>query len=226
MSGARSQGGQPAAKLRIYVATRNEGKRKELWRLLGNLPVELVGPAPHEHFTDVVEDADTFAGNAIKKAVAAARRSGLAALADDSGLEVDALGGAPGVRSARYALEPKNPLAAVGPDLDGNADDEDNNARLLVELRGVPVERRTARFRCVIAFVDPQGPLGQKPQLFDGTCEGRIGFEPHGHDGFGYDPLFFLPSLGKTYAELTVDDKNRISHRAQAARALARVRAA
>ncbi|MGZ3439007.1 MAG: RdgB/HAM1 family non-canonical purine NTP pyrophosphatase [Polyangia bacterium] len=148
----------------------------------------------------VDEDAATFAGNAEKKARAALERSGLPSLADDSGLEVDALDGAPGVQSARWAGEP--------------CDDGANNRKLLGALAGVPDERRTARFRCALVFVDGDGTRLSS----DGACEGRIGRAPRGAGGFGYDPLFLVDgdAAGRTMAELAPEEKNRISHRARA----------
>jgi XTP/dITP diphosphohydrolase len=146
----------------------------------------------------VEEDAATFAGNAEKKARAALAATGLPSLADDSGLEVDALGGAPGVLSARYAGEP--------------CDDAANNAKLLAALDGVPDARRTARFRCALVFVDGAGARLEA----DGACEGRIGHAARGSGGFGYDPLFILDGDGRTMAELTPEEKNRVSHRARA----------
>jgi XTP/dITP diphosphohydrolase len=148
----------------------------------------------------VDEDADTFAGNAEKKARAALLQSGLPSLADDSGLEVDALDCAPGVKSARYAGEPSNDAA--------------NNAKLLAALDGVPDARRTARFRCALVFVEADGTR----LVADGVCEGRIGHAARGTGGFGYDPLFFVDgdAQGRTMAELAPDEKNRISHRARA----------
>ncbi len=150
------------------------------------------------------EDGVTFVENALAKARQAARATGLPAIADDSGLEVDALDGAPGVYSARYA----------GP----GADDDRNNAKLLEALRGVPPARRTARFRCVAVFVDPARGL---ELVREGACEGEILEAPRGDDGFGYDPLFFVPTVGRTMAELPLEEKNRLSHRAAAFRALA-----
>ena len=152
---------------------------------------------------EVVEDADTFAGNATKKAREVSAATGLPALADDSGLEVDALGGAPGVYSARYA---------------GDAhDDAANNAKLLAALAGVPAERRTARFRAVLALADVRGPLGATGAITaDGACEGVILDAPRGTGGFGYDPLFFAPELGMTFAEAGTGTKSQLSHRARA----------
>jgi XTP/dITP diphosphohydrolase len=150
------------------------------------------------------EDGDTFEANALQKARQAAAATGLPALADDSGLEVDALGGAPGVYSARYA--------GVG------ATDEANNAKLIEAMRGVPPERRGVRYRCVAAFVDP---AGGREVWRAGSCEGRLLEAPRGSGGFGYDPLFFVPELNVTMAEIEIDQKNRLSHRAAAFRALA-----
>lgn len=150
----------------------------------------------------VDEDAPTFAGNAEKKARAAFAKTGLPSLADDSGLEVDALGGAPGVRSARYAG-------------DGH-DDAANNDKLMQAMRGVPDERRGARFRCALSFVDGDGTV----IIREGTCEGRIAHAPRGAGGFGYDPLFVVGDTGWTMAELTAEEKNRLSHRARALQAM------
>ncbi|MCA1664168.1 MAG: RdgB/HAM1 family non-canonical purine NTP pyrophosphatase, partial [Myxococcales bacterium] len=148
----------------------------------------------------VDEDAPTFVGNAEKKARAALAELGLPSLADDSGLEVDALDGAPGVLSARFAGEPSN--------------DGANNRKLVAALDGVPDARRTARFRCALVFVDADGAR----LVAEGACEGRIGHAPRGSGGFGYDPLFFVDgdAAGRTMAELLPDEKNRISHRARA----------
>lgn len=187
----------------MLFATRNPGKVAELRRLMSDLGItvlaldELDRPVP-----EVVEDGHTFAENAIKKAREVSGATGLPALADDSGLEVDALGGAPGVLSARYA----------GP----QAIDQDNNAKLLQALQGTPDSRRGARFHACLAFADTAGPLGEGVITTDGTCEGRILHEPRGTGGFGYDPLFFVPELGATFAELGVGTKNGQSHRARA----------
>jgi XTP/dITP diphosphohydrolase len=203
----------------IVIATRNVHKVDEIRAILGSAAQVLTlneFPDPPK----VVENADTFAGNATKKAVELARwlavtfpptrrSSPLFVLADDSGLEVDALGGAPGVHSARFAA----PDSAKS----GNTSDADNNARLLQLLKDVPFEKRRARFHCVIALVaiDSRTAI-RSAQLFDGACEGRIGFEPRGKNGFGYDPLFVPVGFEQTFAELDEDVKNRLSHRAQA----------
>ncbi len=195
---------------RLVFATRNPGKLSELRQLLAELDgapdaIEVLS-ASDMALPDVVEDADTFAGNAAKKALSASRATGLPALADDSGLEVDALGGAPGVHSARYA----------GPD----QDDGRNNDKLLAALARVPPQRRTARFRSALALADTAGALGERLLTSDGTCEGLILEAPRGTGGFGYDPLFFAPELGMTFAEAGIGPKNHLSHRARAMRAM------
>jgi len=193
---------------RVVVATRNKGKLKEILALLADEGVtfELVTIDAIAPDTVLIEDEDTFEGNAFAKARQAAAATGLPALADDSGLEVDALDGAPGVWSARYAGEP--------------SDDARNNAKLREALKDVPDgDARKARFRCVAAFVDPARGV---EMARDGRCEGVIVREPRGNLGFGYDPLFLVPSLGKTMGELDLTVKNRLSHRAAAFRALAR----
>jgi len=187
----------------LVFATRNKGKLVELRELLAGiqvLAIDEVGVAVPE----VVEDADTFVGNAAKKAREVSAATGLPALADDSGLEVDALGGAPGVYSARYAGEPHS--------------DSANNAKLLAALEGVT--KRSARFRAVLALADVAGPLGTEILTADGTCEGTILTAPRGTGGFGYDPLFFAPELGMTFAEAGVGSKSELSHRARAMRAI------
>jgi XTP/dITP diphosphohydrolase len=186
----------------LVVATRNPGKIRDLRHLFPALAlVELPAGVP-----DVDETGATFEDNAILKARAAAAATGLPALGDDSGLEVDALGGAPGVRSARYSgLE--GPRAVV---------DAANNERLLAALAGVAPPGRGARFRSVLAFVD-----GATLLVADGACEGTILETPRGTGGFGYDPLFYAPELGKTFAEADIAEKGRVSHRARAAAALA-----
>jgi XTP/dITP diphosphohydrolase len=189
---------------RIVLATSNPGKVREFERLLaeGGLPLSVVGLA-EVGLSAPPETGVTFAENAILKARNAAVASGLPALADDSGLEVDGLAGAPGVYSARYAGE--------------GAGDEANRQRLIAELARVPEAERTGRFRCAIAVALPDGTV----ETVEGACEGRLITEPRGTEGFGYDPLFFLPGRGRTLAELPLAEKNRISHRAQAtARAL------
>ncbi len=189
--------------MRLVLASGNRGKLVELRGLLGDLPLNL--QALSDFTTDAAEEtAPSFVENAILKARHAAAASGMPALADDSGLEVDALAGAPGVHSARYA----------GP----AADDATNRTRLLQQLADVPADRRTARFRCVLVYLrHAQDPW---PQIFSGTWEGRIALVEAGQHGFGYDPLFWLPEHGCTAAQLDPADKARLSHRAQAAQAL------
>ncbi|MGE0870095.1 MAG: non-canonical purine NTP pyrophosphatase [Kofleriaceae bacterium] len=193
----------------LVFATRNRGKVVELRQLLPGVNVLAIDEAASQlgcTIPEVDEDAGTFTGNAIKKAREVSRATGLPALADDSGLEVDALDGDPGVLSARYA----------GPD----ADDAANNAKLLAALAGVPPERRTARFRAALALADTTGPLGDRVITATGTCDGLVLEAPRGCGGFGYDPLFMVPELGQTFAELGVGTKGERSHRARAMRAI------
>jgi XTP/dITP diphosphohydrolase len=185
---------------RLLIATGNAGKLREYRALLGDLGWELVSPQDMELSLEVSESGGDYAENAKIKAVAFARASGLVTLADDSGLEVDALGGEPGPLSARYA----------GP----GADDTRRFSRLLERLRGVAPAERTARFRCLIAVARPSG----ETELFEGTCEGLVTEAPRGETGFGYDPVFLLPERGRTLAELPLSDKNAVSHRGAAAR--------
>ncbi|WP_432820971.1 XTP/dITP diphosphatase [Trichloromonas sp.] len=186
--------------MELLVATRNAGKLKEIRRLLGDLGIEVKGLDAFPELPEVEEDGDTFAANAIKKAETVAALTGLATLADDSGLEVAELGGQPGVRSARYAGE--------------QATDADNNRKLLAALAGVPAERRQGAFRCAMALARP----GQESRVFHGRVEGIMLDAARGDGGFGYDPLFLVREYGKTMAELPLDVKNRISHRGQALR--------
>ncbi|MDT8899949.1 XTP/dITP diphosphatase [Anaeroselena agilis] len=187
----------------IVVATGNKGKVKEIAAALAALPVEVLALDKFPAIPEAEENGDTFAANAVLKATHYALHTGMPCLADDSGLEVDALNGAPGVYSARYA----------GP----GATDEACNAKLLAALADVPQNERTARFRCVLAYVDPDGAL----LTAEGTCEGTILREPRGTGGFGYDPLFLLPGAAKTMAEMTIEEKNAVSHRGQALRNMA-----
>lgn len=185
--------------MRLLIATHNRGKLIEYQGLLAGLPLELVTLDDVGLRGDIEENGATFAENAWLKAIAYARRSNLLTLADDSGLEVDALGGEPGVRSKRYAGE--------------NKSDAERNAFLLNKLREVPREKRSARFRCAIALASPQGQAWES----QGTCEGEIIYAPRGTHGFGYDPIFYFPERGVTMAELPTAEKNKISHRARAA---------
>jgi XTP/dITP diphosphohydrolase len=189
----------------LVVATLNRAKGRELVALLAGVPYEIRMLADWPGAALADETADTYAGNAPLKARAAASLTGCLVLADDSGLEVDALGGAPGLRSARYG----------GPGLD-----DLGRVRLLLDaLRSVPEAARGARFRCVIALVEPDG----RERLVEGTVEGVIAEAPRGSGGFGYDPVFFYPPLGRTLAELTEDEKARVSHRAHAVAAARRL---
>ncbi len=185
---------------KVLLATNNKGKARELSSLIGGEAWEFTTPAREGINLEVEETGNTFEQNAILKATAFAHASNLIALADDSGLEVDALDGAPGVFSARYA----------GP----QASDKERNDYLISRLDGVPWEKRQARFRCVIAIVSND----DEPVLCNGECTGIIAFEPQGDNGFGYDPIFWLPEFGKTMAELPLEKKNEISHRGKAAR--------
>ena len=183
----------------LLIATGNKGKLGELRELLGDIPFRLMdlGDFPSIHF--VHETCETFVENASLKATGYARQAKLLTLADDSGLEVDALGGAPGVLSARYA---------------GNgASDQKRTRKLLAELSNVPSEQRSARFVCSVAIADEEGALSH---VSSGVCEGRIAFAPEGVAGFGYDPVFIPCGFDQTFAELQPEIKNKISHRARA----------
>ncbi len=184
---------------KLLLATNNQAKVREYRSLLQNLPYELVTLAEQGITTIVNEVGESLEENARLKATLLAAESQLLALADDSGLEVDALGGEPGRLSARYAGE--------------NASDKDRVNYLLLRLKGVPQEKRSARFRCVIAIATPDGEV----EFCSGECQGFITFEPSGEQGFGYDPIFYLPELDKTMAELPPEIKNQVSHRGQAA---------
>ena len=192
--GLKSSSSRPC----LVVATLNPAKARELASLLGDIPFEVVGLSTIPGAALPPEGEDSYRANALAKARAAARRSDAVALADDSGLEVDALGGRPGVSSARYG--------AAG------LSDAGRCAALLAELSGVPPERRAARFRCVVALVSPDG----REEVVEGVAEGRITDGARGTGGFGYDPVFFYPPLVRTFAELDPGQKNRVSHRGKA----------
>lgn len=183
--------------MKIVLATRNPGKVREMRALLSALPVELISAAEIENAPEIEEDAETLEGNARKKASSLNRATGLPSLADDTGLEVDALGGDPGVHSARFA--------------GSDATDADNRRKLLEALEGV--KERSARFRTVIAFVDQEGM-----HYFEGLCRGKIITEERGHGGFGYDPIFQPEESDKTFSELSPEEKNKVSHRGRALR--------
>lgn len=188
--------------MKIIVATRNAGKVNEFKEMLGRLGYDVESLLDYETAPETDETGSTFEENAELKSREAAAYFGHAVLSDDSGLEVDALDGAPGVYSARFAGEDKS--------------DEANNALLLEKLTGVPAEKRTARFVCALSLAKPSG----ETLTVRGTMEGVIGFERKGTNGFGYDPLFIIPSLNQTAAELTKSEKASISHRGQALRKL------
>jgi XTP/dITP diphosphohydrolase len=194
----------PARPKRLVVATGNPGKLREFRQLLAALPFQTIGQA-ELGVTAAEETGSSFLENALIKARHAAAATGEAAIADDSGLEVDALGGAPGIFSARYA--------------GASASDAANTEKLLGELAGVPGEKRTARYRCVLVFVP--APPDSRPVIAEGVWEGRILEAPRGRGGFGYDPVFWLPDWGATAAEIDAAQKNRRSHRASAMARLA-----
>ena len=185
----------------LLIATRNRDKVREIRTMLAALPVTILTAADLEDVPEVEEDAPTLEGNAIKKAKTLFEATGLPTLADDTGLEVEALGGAPGVYSSRYS----------GP----GATYEDNVRKLLKAMEHIPPGHRRARFRTVVAFVHKGGV-----ETVEGICEGEITTAPRGTQNFGYDPVFFVPELGKTMAEMTMEEKNRISHRGRALRAM------
>ncbi len=188
----------PAKVTKLVLATRNPGKVREMKELLGDLAVEITSLDGYPAVPVPEEDGTTFEDNALKKARLVIRYVNLPVLADDSGLEVEKLGNRPGIHSARYAGQ--------------HATDMENNIKLLSELMGTDMQDRKARYRCVLAFVLPSG----EEYTFEGTCEGLIGQEMKGSGGFGYDSLFYIPSLKKTMAELPPEKKNAISHRGAA----------
>ncbi|MCK4362663.1 MAG: XTP/dITP diphosphatase [Dehalococcoidia bacterium] len=190
---------------KLLLATKNPAKVREYWQLLQEIPYEIVTLA-EEGIDQVVDETEaTLKENAALKAKAYASLSHLLTLADDSGLEVDALGGEPGALSARFAGE--------------GASDKERIDYLLARLLGIPWEQRTARFKCMIAIASLDGEVA----LCQGECQGIIAFEPKGDNGFGYDPIFYLPELGKTMAELSMDEKNEVSHRGQAVKKARRI---
>jgi len=185
----------------LLVATTNAGKLAEVEAVLRDLPIKIIPLAGLSDLPEIVEDGQTYEENALKKARILAHYSGYVTLADDSGIEVAALDGAPGVHSARYS----------GVD----ASDARNNEKLLHALAGLPQEKRGARFVCVLALCAPVSE-GRREWLFRGECEGLIAFAPRGGNGFGYDPLFLYPPFGKTFGELDRETKSRVSHRGKA----------
>ena len=199
LMGNREGDPQESGLKRIVFASRNRGKIKEIQALLTDSGMTLHSLEDYPDLPEIQEDGKSFLENALKKARTIAELTGEVVLADDSGLEVEALHGAPGIYSARYAGE--------------EGDDGKNNLKLLTDLRGVPPAGREAVFRCVLVLCRPDG----RYQAFDGSWEGRIAEAPAGQGGFGYDPVFYLPERGITVAELPAEIKNRISHRAKAA---------
>ena len=182
----------------IIIATHNKGKAKEFKSLFKEYGYAIKTLHDYPEIDEVPETGDTFDENALQKASAISEELGTIVLADDSGLEVDALNGQPGIYSARYSGEHGN--------------DQKNNEKLLKELENIKEEDRTANFHCSLALVGP----GKEPLFVEGNIEGRILFEPQGENGFGYDPLFYIPTLKRSMAELSNEEKNKISHRAKA----------
>ena len=189
----------------MIVATRNNGKIREIRDALQGLGLRIYGLSDFSDVPEIEEDGNSFTENALKKARFYSKHFGKLTIADDSGLEVDSLEGLPGVYSARYAGE--------------RASSQENNQKLLREIQGVPISKRGARFKCVMAVRSPDG----REAIAEGSCKGRIGFKGKGGKGFGYDPLFILPKYGKTMAELSLQEKNRVSHRGKALRKLRKI---
>ncbi len=192
----------------LLVATTNRGKFAEVESSLKHLPLKILPLQSLGNFPVVIEDGATYEENALKKASTIAEYSGYVTLADDSGLEVDALNGAPGIYSARYSGEESN--------------DQKNNDKLLAVLERVPDQKRTARFVCVLALCRPNSS-GMKGWTVRESCEGRMAFAPKGSSGFGYDPIFFYPPWGMTFGEIDRETKARVSHRGKALKKLAQV---
>jgi len=184
--------------MELVIATRNEKKRREIVELLEGLDVKVRSLSDFPEAPEVIEEGKSFNENAATKAIEIAKFTGMMALADDSGLEVDVLCGEPGVHSARFAGEDQH--------------DEANIQKLLKLMDGVPEEKRKARFRCCVAIAKPEGLV----KVVEATCEGIIGLQPEGSYGFGYDPVFIIPDYNQTFAQLGPEIKNRISHRAKA----------
>jgi XTP/dITP diphosphohydrolase len=184
--------------MKIVFATGNEGKVREVREMLDGMEIELVSLSDYTNVPEIVEDGKSFLENALKKAKIISQFTGETVLADDSGLQVDALGGEPGIYSSRYAGE--------------KATDEENNAKLLAKLKNIPQEKRTAFFSCFLVFYRKDGSY----DYFEGKWHGQIIDERRGNNGFGYDPVFFVPELKKTAAELPAEIKNKVSHRGHA----------
>ena len=186
--------------MELIVATRNKGKVREIRKALEGLGLKIYALYDFSNVPEIEEDGKSFIENALKKARFYSKYFGKLTIADDSGLEVDRLKGLPGIYSARYAGE--------------GASNRENNQKLLSELKGVQLSKRGARFKCAIAMVSQDG----REAVAEGSCKGRIGFKEVGKNGFGYDPLFILPQYGKTMAQLSLKEKNRVSHRGKALR--------
>ncbi|UCD71125.1 MAG: XTP/dITP diphosphatase [Syntrophobacterales bacterium] len=191
--------------MELFLATRNEGKIREIRELLKGYDTSITSLRDYPNAPEVVENGEAYRDNVLKKARFFARWAGSLTLADDSGLEVDYLQGRPGVFSARYAGD--------------GADDRENNRKLLRNLKGIPRKKRGAVFRCVMALVSPWGD----EEVVEGECRGQIALEERGKRGFGYDPIFVIPRYGKTVAELSIAEKNRLSHRGKALRKLKKI---
>jgi XTP/dITP diphosphohydrolase len=191
--------------LEIIVATKNRGKIREIRKALRGLGLKIYSLKDFSDVPEVVEDGKSFTENALKKARFYSKYFGKLTIADDSGLEVEVLKGWPGIYSARYAGE--------------EASDRKNNQKLLKEMEGIRISNRGARFKCVLAMVSTDG----REAVAEGSCRGRIGFREMGRRGFGYDPIFILPQDGKTMAQLTLEEKNRVSHRGKALRKLKKI---
>ena len=191
--------------MEIIAATKNKGKVVEIRRALRGLGFKIDSLNDFPDIPEVEEDGKSFNENALKKARFYSKYFGKLTIADDSGLEVDSLKGLPGIYSARYAGE--------------GASDQERNQKLLEEMQGIPISKRGAKFKCVIAVVSHDGKEG----IAEGSCRGRIGFKEMGKRGFGYDPVFILPQYGKTMAQITLEEKNRVSHRGKALRKLRKI---
>jgi XTP/dITP diphosphohydrolase len=189
----------------VIVATRNKGKIREIREALKGLGLRIYASNDFPNVPEIEEDGRSFTENALKKARFYSKYFGKLAIADDSGLEVSSLKGLPGIYSARYVRE--------------GASSEENNQKLLREMRDVPISKRGARFKCIIAVVSPDG----REAIAEGECKGRIGFKEKGKKGFGYDPLFIFPKYRKTMAELSLEAKNKISHRGKALKKIRRM---
>jgi XTP/dITP diphosphohydrolase len=189
----------------VIVATRNKGKVREIREALKGLGLRIYSLSDFRDVPEVEEDGKSFTENALKKARFYSKVFGKLTMADDSGLEVDGLKGMPGIYSARYSGE--------------GASSQKNNEKLLQEMEGISLSKRGARFKCIIAMVSPDG----REAMAEGACKGRIGFREKGKKGFGYDPLFILPKYGKTMAELSLEEKNKMSHRGKALRKIRKI---